>query len=198
MVPVGFYLSRLAVCVLAAQMCRACGFAFMHASLCALILECAGIKGKRPGSALERASEGAGHAASRRRPTSAAARFCRYVRFLSWRGFCLSARAPRQCGAPATRVELCVFAHGRWCAPALVRTNANARAQAQGPGKQDASRRAKLAQGADGPARANPGAPLAPASSGLGATGDCLSCRQMPARMRACVRACCNMCMAKR
>lgn len=106
MVPVGFYLSRLAVCVIAAQMCRACGFAFMHASLCALILECAGIKGKRPGSALERASEGAGHAASRRRPTSAAARFCRYVGFLSGRGFCLSAHAPRQCGAPATRVEL--------------------------------------------------------------------------------------------
>ena len=36
------------------------------------------------------------------------------------------------------------------------------------------------------------------ASSGLGATGDCRSCLQMPARMRACVRACCNICMAKR
>ena len=103
------------LCVVAAQMCRSCVFTFMQASLCTLILECAGIKGKRPGSALERTSEGTGHAASRRRPTSAAARFCRYVGFLSWKGlqgFWLRAYAPRQCGAPATRVEVLSLREG--------------------------------------------------------------------------------------
>ena len=198
MVPVGFYLSRLAVCVIAAQMCRACGFACMHASLCALILECAGIKGKRPGSALERASEGAGHAASRRRPTSAAARFCRYVRFLSWRGFCLSAHAPRQCGAPATRVELVSLRMGDGvrppsCAPTQMharrhKVQANTtQADAQSSHKRRMGRRAPTLV-----------LPLPPPPVGSAQPVIVLSCRQMPARMRACVRACCNICMAKR